>query len=172
MLKEELKKLSTHILVHIIPVQFVMTNFTSKKKKTEDWVSQSFYTHPRGYKMCLGVIAAGVGEGEGSHVSVFIELMWGEFDSELNWPFQGSIIVTLLDQEGGKHMAETYSFTFDSTTPNECVCQVVGREKNIGWGTRTFIAHKDLYPNYNKNDSLYFRISDVQLFQSTCRSNT
>ena len=85
--------------------------------------------------------AAGDGEGEGSHVSVFIELMRGEFDSELNWPFQGSIIVTLLDQEGGQHMAETDCFTCDSSLPNECVCQIVGREKNLGWGARTFIAH-------------------------------
>ena len=68
-------------------------------------------------------------------------------------------------------MAETDCFIFDTRPPNECVCQVVGQEKNLGWGKSTFIAHKDLYPNYNKNDSLYFRISDVQLFQSTHRSN-
>ena len=162
MLKEELKKLSTH--VHIIPVQFVMNDFADYKENEELWISQPFYTHPRGYKMCLNVDAAGDGEGEGSHVSVFIELMRGEFDSELNWPFQGSITVTLLDQEGGQHMAETDCFTCDSSLPNECVCQVVGQEKNLGWGARTFIAHKDLYPNYNKNDSLYFKISDLQLF--------
>ena len=62
-------------------------------------------------------------------------------------------------------MAETDSFTFDSRPPNECVCQIVGQEKNLGWGARIFIAHKDLDPNYNKNDSLYFKILDLQLFQ-------
>ena len=159
MLKEQLKKLSTH--VQVVPVQFVMNDFAAKKEKGEDWTSQPFYTHPRGYKMCLSVVADG--EGEGSHVSVFIELMRGEFDSELNWPFHGSMTVTLLDQEGEQHHADTNTFSFDSGTPEECVCQVVGKEKNLGWGAATFIAHKDLHPNYNKNDSLYFRVSDIQL---------
>jgi TNF receptor-associated factor 4 len=170
MLKEELKKLSTHVQCHVISVQF---DFASKKNEQE-WTSQPFYTHPRGYKMCLNVVAAGEGEGEGSHVSVFIALIRSKFDSELNWPFQGSMTVTLLDQEDEQHVTNTGCLTFDSRTPNEFVHQVVGEEQNLDWGAVTFIAHKDLHPNYNKNDSLYFKVSDIQLFksQTTRRSNT
>ena len=51
---------------------------------------------------------------KGSHVSVFIELMRGEFDRELNWPFQGSITVTvtLLDQEGENMAGYTHQILY------------------------------------------------------------
>jgi regulator of replication initiation timing len=132
MLKEELKKLSTH--VHIMPVQFVVNDFTDIKKKEEEWISQPFYTHPRGYKMCLTVIPAGDGEGEGSHISVFIAPLRGEFDSELNWPFLGSMTVTLLDQEGEKHVAKIDSFTlnYESNEYYECQSCWTGKQSWLG----------------------------------------
>jgi hypothetical protein len=34
-----------------------MTNFEEYKKDNDIWFSPHFYTHPNGYKMCLGVVA-------------------------------------------------------------------------------------------------------------------
>ena len=49
--------------------------------------------------MCLGVFPGGNGEGRGTHVSLFVHLMRGDNDSELKWPFRGSVVVELLNQQ-------------------------------------------------------------------------
>ena len=61
--------------------------------------SKAFYTSLNGYRMCLGVFPGGNGEGKGTHVSLFVHLMKGENDSELKWPFRGSVVVELLNQQ-------------------------------------------------------------------------
>ena len=48
-----------------------------------------FFTHPHGYKMCIHVYPNGIGNGEGTHVSVFTCLMQGPYDDQLKWPFRG-----------------------------------------------------------------------------------
>ena len=50
--------------------------------------------------MCLRVDAAGDSEGEGTQVSVYLYLMKGPYDNELeqsgHWPLRGSFTIKLL----------------------------------------------------------------------------
>ena len=59
--------------------------------------SQHFYTHPRGYKMCLSVDAYGIYISEGTHLAVFVYVMRGEFDDQLKWPFRGGVTIKLVN---------------------------------------------------------------------------
>ena len=77
------------------PVDVYLQELGYLKQTNKKWMSKPFYTHPGGYKMCLNVFANGIGKGKNSHVSIFANLMKGDFDSELEWPFQGEIIVRL-----------------------------------------------------------------------------
>ena len=91
----------------IPPPDIVMANFESKQKGDERWYNPPFYTHVGGYKMCLRIDANGWGDGKGTHVSVGVNMMKGEFDSHLKWPFKGEITVELVNQkEGGKKCKE------------------------------------------------------------------
>ena len=65
----------------------MMIDFEQQKAEGDNWYSPSFYTHPRGYRMCLRVYADGNDDGKGTHVSVFVRLMRGEHDNYLKWPF-------------------------------------------------------------------------------------
>ena len=58
-----------------------------------------------GYKMCIGVDANGSNTGEGTHISVYLHLMAGEYDNDnLKWPFHGEVTVQLLNQRNnGNH---------------------------------------------------------------------
>ena len=69
-----------HNHVGLIPFTFTMSNFEQKKTSVthSSWYSPSFYTHPRGYKMCLRVDPNGGGSGKNSHVSVYLYMMRGE----------------------------------------------------------------------------------------------
>ena len=62
--------------------------------------------------MCLRGNANGIGDCEGTHVSVGNFLMRGEFDDHLKCPFQGHVTVMMLNQlEDNNHTTYTISFT-------------------------------------------------------------
>ena len=70
--------------------------------------SPGFHSSYHGYKMCVRVNLNGVESGHGSHLSVFVHLMRGEFDDMLSWPFTGKITLTIIDQsEAKQHVSET-----------------------------------------------------------------
>ena len=159
----ELQELRTNVEVHlcIVPVTIKMTTFNNYKKLATSWYSQPFYTSMGGYKMCLSVDANGCGRGEGTHVSVFTCLMPGEFDSQLKWPFRGSITFQLVNQlEDKKHKTGTISYTRAS----ESFAQVTDGERSSEWGKHRFIRHSQLglsvanNRQYLKDDCIIFRI--------------
>ena len=78
-----------------INVDFVMPNVDKYKENNDTWTSPPFYTHPHGYKMCLQVLANGHGDGKGTHVSAYIYLLQGEYDSILTWPFEGTLKIAV-----------------------------------------------------------------------------
>ena len=152
----------------MLPTELTMTNFDQHKTDSDEWYSPPFYTHPRGYKMCLCVDANGNGDGEGTHVSVWAWLMRGEFDDHLKWPFQGRVTVAMLNQlKNDNHITETIRFI--TTTDNQIIGRVTdGERAPSGLGCPTFIAHNDLNHKparkhqYLKYDCLRFRIVKVK----------
>ena len=142
---------------------FTMTDFEEYKKDNEEWLSPPFYTHPHGYKMCLRIDVNGDSSGKGTHVSLHVYLMRGEFDDQLKWPFQGSITIKLLNQEEDKeHIVKT--IYYDGTASAESSNRVVGREwATSARGLSTFIEHTDLEPKYLKNDCIKLCVKRVVL---------
>ena len=149
-------------LTRLPPCSFSMTNFSIQKDKR--WFSPVFFTHPRGYKMCLSVDSNGCSTGKGTHVSVYVHLMQGEFDDQLQWPFRGSVTIHLLNQRGGGKHRE-YIIQFHDQTPERSACRVTVGETAGGWGNPKFLSHDMLQPNYLQNDQLRFCVSKV-----TCTS--
>ena len=83
--------------------EFTVTEFSKRKQVNNYYYSPPFYTHLQGYKMCLQVHANGFGTGKGTHFSAYVHLMEGEHDDQLQWPFEGGIIIELYTQlEGGQ----------------------------------------------------------------------
>ena len=141
-----------------------MPNFETRKEASEPWDSQPFYSHPSlGYKMCLRVYANGARYRKGTHVSVRMYLMRGEFDDHLKWPFRADITIELLDQQGNERHHKT-TIEFNDETPYNVRERVKdgrifsGGMNEAGWGRLDFIRHNKLKPKYIKNDSLQFKI--------------
>ena len=89
-----------------------MKNFEQKQRNSKQWHSFPFYTCQRGYKACLEVYANGNSHGQGTHVSVFIKLMKGEADDQLEWPFHGRFKVQLLNQDEEEGIAHEAVLSF------------------------------------------------------------
>ena len=60
-------------------------------------LSPPWYTGPHGYKLCTQLYLNGNGTRVGSHVSIFLSVMKGEFDPILPWPLRGRMSFCLLD---------------------------------------------------------------------------
>ena len=135
----------------------------------EEVYSPAFYTHPHGYRMCVNVVPNGVGDGEGTHVSIFIFMMRGPFDDYLKWPFQGKITIQLVNQVGvHNHVIKTILFT--DMTPDIYTNRVTGSERaQNGWGLLQFLSHADFGYNaarstqYLKENHLTVRVVEVVL---------
>ena len=140
-----------------------MTGFERHQLSDDNWISQPFFTHAQGYKMCLRVTANGQGGGKGTHITVGVYLMKGEFDNQLEWPFRGDITIKLLNQAGrGEHHCRT-------------ICGAVGERGEASEGERfisawcisQFKSLSEISPRYLQDDSLVFQVSTVTVVQHT-----
>ena len=145
------------------PVEITMTHFQQCKRKNDQWYSLPFYTHPHGYKMCIRVIPNGFGRGNGTHLSVFIHLMRGEFDYHLKWPLRGHITIQLPNQEEDKdHVVKVIPFGDD--TPDNVANRVTEGERNVsGRGIPEFLPHSKSKQGYLKTDCLKFCFTKLAL---------
>ena len=136
-------------------VVFQLPGYASKKEKNEKFHSTPFYSHAGGYKMCIRVYTNGYGDGKGTHVSVFTELLEGRYDNQLYRPFLGTVTYELLNQLGDdNHHRVANTFIASSNVR-------VGSSR----GYHEFLPHSSLSHNpatntqYLLDDTLYFRVS-------------
>lgn len=145
------------ICAPICPVRLTVTNFEQKRLNNEWWRCRPFYTHLRGYKMCLIVYANGTDSGKGTHISTCTILMKGEFDDKLTWPFQGKIKIQLLDLVNEKGIF-TPTIIYSAKAGDRVT---EGEESKTMIGLAKFIPHSYL-PQCLKDDCLQFCVSIEQ----------
>ena len=142
----------------------IMTDFEQHKREDDMWFSAPVYTHQDGYKICLGVFANGELTGKGTHITVAVYFMRGEFDDFLKWPFRGIIYFQLVDQLHGIDHLE-HMVPYNSSVPDKHCSRVTDRDTAVwGWGPDRLIAHTKLEPKYLRNDCLKFRIPRIVIY--------
>lgn len=124
-IKTRLGSDAAHLQCEAAPVTFRMSNYAEHKETSLVWYTPPFFI-TSGYKMCLAVHLNGFGVGRGTHLSVCLHQMVGEFDSDLLWPFyfDEMMEVRLLQQcEGPKRSWRDKAFHHHSesakTLPSE-----------------------------------------------------
>ena len=132
-----------------------MPGFLRHKTNQMPFHSFPFHTSHHGYKFELKVDAYGSGQGHGTHLSVYINILESRHSHELSWPFQGEIMVELLNQLADQgHIQQAIAF--------EVINDV---HPGIGRGFSQFIDHTRLHHNHESNtqyimdDSLFFRVT-------------
>ena len=156
---------SPPFLYNQAPMEFIISDFSEKKEANEEWISSPFYTHNRGYKFRLKVYPNGNGIGSGSHLSVFAQLMRGEYDNELEWPFEGDIRVELLNWRADKnHNSGTIDYNRYDDPDCTYSSRVTDQKTAGGLGYSRFISHTDLVPTTSTeycDDYLKLRVSAI-----------
>ena len=137
------------------PVIFKSTNFKAYKASELCVDSNTFYSHPGGYKMSIGIFPNGDGENKGTHLSVFTVLIECCYDNQLHWPFLGTVTVELLNQLG------------DDNHHRVAIVHDARDDMRVGYNKYAFkfLAHSSLghkpatNTQYLLDDTLYFRVS-------------
>ena len=166
-LSAKLYPLQLHAIVtNVCPATIKMTEYEDKKENNIQWYSDPFSTHNKGYKMCLGVDAAGNGDGKGTHLSVFLYLTKGPHDDELTWPLRGKFDMKLLNQISDREH-HSWTLIFDDKTPHFSASRVTEvNRRNQGWGTNLYISNENLNKvtparQFLKDDCLFFQVTKL-----------
>lgn len=157
-LKSAISRLS---LNHSGTLVWKIADYTSKfaearSKEGMELVSPPWYTSQFGYKLQASLFLNGNGAGEGTHISLYIKILPGEFDALLRWPFAHSVAFTLFDQsEKACNIVE--SFVPDPTWEN---FQRPSKEPDsLGFGFPRFVSHETLKKrSFLRDDTLFIRV--------------
>ena len=82
--------------------------------------------------MCLHMIISGAGENPGNHMSVFLYLMKGQYDSNLKWPLVRTFQIKLLNQKMGEENYTKNPTKFTATTPPTIMAKVSSNQPDDG----------------------------------------
>ncbi|MGH0157582.1 UNVERIFIED_CONTAM: hypothetical protein FKN15_034563 [Acipenser sinensis] len=136
-----------------------------KKKKKEavegrvpSIFSQAFYTSRSGYRLCARAYLNGDGTGKRTHLSLYVVMMRGEFDSLLPWPFEQSVTLMILDQSGAKNdIVDVFRPDLNSNSFKRPV-----NEMNLAFGFPCFVTHTALEAPKNgiyvKDETLFVKV--------------
>ena len=125
----------------------------AKMGRTISLYSAPFYTSRHGYKLCLRLYMDGDGSGKGSHLSFFLTVMRGEYDSLLQWPFKQTVSLMLLDQDRQRDIIQSFR-----PEPSSASFQRPRMEMNVASGCPNFAPLSVLdNPSYVKEDTMFLK---------------
>jgi len=115
--------------------------------------SDPFYAY--GYKLILRLFPNGYGNGENTHLSIFVHVRKGEYDGMLPQVFSKQVTFKLIDQQDDRNRRRLNVagvFTADFQKPVE-------NETNFGWGLTKFVSHNKIWTRrFVVNDTLFIKV--------------
>ena len=142
------------------PMEFIISDFSEKK----ELLLFCMYTHHNGYKFKITIFPNGNGDVEGSYFTVAAALTRGEYDDELEWPFEGDIRVELLNWRADiDHYLATIPFNRHTDPNGTNTSRVTDEQSPIGFADNlisdTNLASTTTSTEYLQGDCLRLRVS-------------
>ena len=137
-----------------------ITNFENKLRegKNNRYVdSVSFYLY--GYKLMVRLFPNGQDNGENTHLSIYIVVTKGEYDTILPWGFSKQVTFTLIDQQDDLNRRQNVVMGFTAHPNNKAFKKPVEGETRTGWGFPQFVSHSDLRTRrFIVEDTLFIKV--------------
>ena len=164
-LEEKLERLQN------CPFIWKISNFSSvmaaaQRNEQRVIVSEPFYSSRNGYKFALELYPDGyhtndtLDQEKGNFMSIYLRVLVGEYDGLLLWPFQDSVMFTLLDQyylvEKRRHLRQELQLNAEgSVRPSQ--------SSEPACGVWEFVFHKDLYArSFIKDNTIFIKVTFVE----------
>ncbi|XP_068683549.1 TNF receptor-associated factor 4-like isoform X1 [Montipora foliosa] len=130
-----------------------------QRAKTGDNVnikSASFYTGEFGYKVRMNLYPNGNSEAKNTHLSIFIVIMKGDYDSILPWPFVKRVTFTLIDPKEDPKDRDNISCTLANYEEQDWNSRPKKGENGACRGYRKFVSHDRLMEgDYILDDTIF-----------------
>ena len=146
------------------PFYFTLCNFEHYQAVSGyQWQSPAFYTFPNGYKLCAAVYPHGTSSGRGSHISMYVSILRGEFDDQLQWPFQGSVSIDIFNYSTQKWDRKS-AIEFEASDDVMFTGQPINIHSNPGLGFPKWVHLDDVFQKYCNNGMVRFRVVKIDVF--------
>ena len=162
-LKAQLKK---QLKIHsptapVPPFYYSIYDYTHYKKNDLSLFSPSFYSYPGGYKMRLKVFPGGYSSGHYTHLSIFVSVLRGEYDDNLQWPFKGDILIELYNYTSKQWDYQKWIKIRDAENGERSI----NRFGSPGFGVYQFIQNSLLQKSYvyNPGGIIRYRVKEVRV---------
>ncbi|KAL9954659.1 hypothetical protein ACROYT_G042224 [Oculina patagonica] len=133
------------------------------------YTSPPFSTGAQGYKMQMTVYPNGAGLGEHTHLSVYANLVQGEYDAILPWPFKLEVTFTLIDQQADPDERRNVQFILPPAIATHLSQNTFKRpsdKPNTGFGCPKFVSHEILNTRrYIVDDTIFIHL-EVDMLNS------
>ena len=150
-----------------LPIILKLPNYNENMKNTEQCYGSLFLAFNGGYSLIVEVcVSPGYGDCNGTDVSVFLRLIKGPYDDELqqldHWPLRGTFTVELLDQFDNNNYYSQH-IIFSIYTCRQCTERVMNANvKAKRWGHEHFTCH-NVTQQSRGNKHLYFNVSYIDI---------
>ena len=105
---------------YIPRVSFKIPRFQEERKNDACLCLLPFYSHRRGYKMCLMVYCNGSSNVKGKFASIYIRVLSGEHDKKLNWPLHCKVEIEIQSAlKGVPNVKKTIEVMSQSPVPED-----------------------------------------------------
>ena len=129
--------------------------FARKRREAVDgrkvsFCSSFFYSSHDGYKMCARIYLNGDGTARGTHISLFLVVLPGNFDAILSWPFRPRVTFTLVDQDHAEDVIGYFQSPFEDPRRATNIANI---------GCPTFFSIEELNNHaYVRDDTMFIKI--------------
>ena len=113
----------------------------AKTGDSNDIYSDPFYIGECSYKFRMRLYPNGNGEGENTHLSLFLANIEGEYDAILQWPFPKKVTLTLIDQQ--ENLNDRLSVSISLTAEENWRSRPLNGNESY-WGFPEFVSHEEL----------------------------
>ena len=136
-------------------------SFSELLRKAESGEQTDLYSSPfyrYGYKCKLNSNPNGYGDGENTHLSIFIIVMKGEYDATLTWPFNKNVTFTLIDQQEDANERENIGYCLKAKPSSTSYARPV-EDENVARGSPKFVSHEKLQERrYIVDDTIFIQV--------------
>ena len=164
----EKKCSSLHIHTTPLPVPpFYFSFLNVNLYQSNDCIikSEPFYSHPGGYNMVVTIYPNGFGSSKGVYVSLGVIIQRGEFDDQLQWPFNGRITLQIYNLTRNKWSKEITIKLDDMECKRMHVSQCFDEQTCGSWVHKSLLI-SELKTHYITKDSYSvakFRVTNVEI---------
>ena len=163
-LEKECASLRTHTVpLPLPPFYALMENVDHYLEGENVYNSGPFYSHPGGYKMNIVACASHYVQSRATRLSVGVDILRGEFDDQLKWPFNGEVTIQAYNRTQRRWSAELI------VVLNERACGLDVVKKRID--SLSYADHTEEFLRCSKLEADYhhgifiirFRVTNVKI---------